>query len=178
MAGHLNVELKARCKDPARMRALLEGAGADFKGVDDQRDVYFEVPEGRLKLRRGTIERSLIYYRRADDARVKPSHVTMARLGEASQELEDTLAAALGIRAVVEKRREIRFVGNVKFHLDEVRGQGTFVEIEAIESPEARDEDTLRAQCEAWRVRLGIAPEDLVAHSYGDVVSTSPRRHP
>ena len=60
MAGHLNVELKARCADPARVRTLLDGAGADFRGVDDQRDVYFEVPEGRLKLRRGTIERSLI----------------------------------------------------------------------------------------------------------------------
>ena len=102
----------------------------------------------------------------------------MARLGEASQQLEDTLTAALGVRAVVEKRREIRFVGNVKFHLDEVPGQGTFVEIEAIESPEARDQETLRAQCEEWRVRLGIAPEDLVAYSYSDVVSTSPRRHP
>ena len=178
MAGHLNVELKARCADPARVRAVLEDAGADMRGVDSQRDVYFHVPEGRLKLRRGTIERSLIYYRRADDAQVRPSHVTMARLAEAPQELEDTLAAALGVRAVVEKRREIRFVGNVKFHLDEVPGQGTFVEIEAIESPEARDEDALRAQCEEWRVRPGIAQDDLVAHSYGDLVSTSPRRHP
>jgi adenylate cyclase class 2 len=178
VAGHLNIELKARCADPARVRALLEAAGADFRGVDEQRDVYFHVPEGRLKLRRGTIERSLIFYRRADDVAVKPSHVTVARLAEAPEALEDTLAAALGVRAVVEKRREIRYLGNVKFHLDEVPGQGSFVEIEAIESPEARDEKTLRAQCEEWRVKLGIVPADLVAFSYGDLVSTSPRRHP
>ncbi len=32
MAGHLNVELKARCPDPARVRRVLEAAGAEFAG--------------------------------------------------------------------------------------------------------------------------------------------------
>jgi len=182
MAGHLNVELKARCADPAHVRAVLDAAGADFRGVDEQRDVYYEVPNGRLKLRRGTIERALIFYQRADEAKVKPSHVTMSRLEQAGEpaldDLEGTLAAALGVRTVVEKRREIYFVNNVKFHLDEVPGTGSFVEIEAIESPEARDEETLRAQCEAWRTRLGIATNDLIADSYMDLVSTPARRHP
>ena len=177
--SHLNVELKARCADPARVRRVLEEAGADFRGVDEQRDVYFRVPAGRFTLRRGTIERSLVFYERADAAEVKPSRVTMAMLApEVPEALEAALTAALGVANVVEKKREIRFVGNVKFHLDEVPGLGTFVEIEAIESPEVRDEDALRAQCEAWRVKLGIAPEDLVARSYTDLVSTSPGRHP
>ena len=177
--SHLNVELKARCADPARVRRILDEAGADFRGVDAQRDVYFRVPSGRLKLRRGTIERSLIYYDRADDAEVKPSHVTMTAVDEAlAGPLEEALAEKLGVVNVVEKKREIRFVGNVKFHLDDVPGLGTFVEIEAIESPDVRTEEALRAQCEAWRARLGIAPEDLVANSYNDLVSTSPGRHP
>lgn len=191
-AGHLNVELKARCTDPGRVRRVLDGAGADFRGVDEQRDVYFHVAHGRLKLRRGTIERALVFYERADEAGIKPSHVTMARLeraGEAAlDDLEGTLAAALGVLTVVEKRREIRFVQNVKFHLDEVPGLGAFVEIEAIASKEARDEQSLRAQCDAWRERLGIAQDDLVADSYSDMIRsqlihsgmapTSPRRHP
>jgi predicted adenylyl cyclase CyaB len=178
--SHLNVELKARCDDPSRVRRILEEAGADFRGVDEQRDVYFRVPMGRLKLRRGTIERSLIFYQRADAAEVKPSHVTMAKeLAPALMApLEDALTRTLGVTNVVEKTREIRFVGNVKFHLDEVPGLGAFVEIEAIESSDARTEGALREQCETWRTRLGIAPEDLVAHSYTDLVSTSPGRHP
>jgi adenylate cyclase class 2 len=191
-SGHLNVELKARCANPGRVRSVLDAAGADFRGVDEQRDVYFQVPRGRLKLRRGTIERALVYYDRADEAGIKLSHVTMARLeraGEAAlDDLEGTLASALGVLTVVEKRREIRFVENVKFHLDEVPGLGAFVEIEAIASPDVRDEKALRAQCEAWRERLGIAQDDLVADSYSDMIrsdlirsgmaSTSPRRHP
>ena len=182
MALHLNVELKARCKDPERVRAILDAAGANFLGVDDQRDTYFKVPHGRLKLRRGTIERALIHYERPNSAGVKPSQVSMARLEDVDErtldDVEAALTKALGIKSVVGKRREIRFVGNVKFHLDEVPGLGAFVEIEAIESAQAGDEAALHAQCEAWRRRLGIEPEDLVAASYSELVSSSPRRHP
>jgi adenylate cyclase class IV len=174
MPAHLNVELKARCADPARVRRVLEDAGAESRGTDLQRDVYFAVEDGRLKLRHGTIERSLIFYRRADRAEVKRSEVTLARLEalapEAMAALEDALAAALGVRTVVEKRREIRFVDNVKFHLDEVPGRGAFVEIEAIDLAGTLGEAHLRAQCEAWRERLGVAREDLVAFSYSDAV--------
>ena len=168
----INVELKARCADPDRVRRVLDEAGADFRGTDRQRDVYFAVPEGRLKLRRGTIERSLVFYRRSDRAEARRSEVTMARLEAAAPEamdaLEDALTAALGIRAVVEKRREIRFVDNVKFHLDDVPGRGRFVEIEAIDLTGSLGEDRLREQCEAWRRRLGIAEQDLVSFSYAD----------
>jgi predicted adenylyl cyclase CyaB len=182
MREHINVELKARCKDPERVRALLAAAGARLEGVDDQRDTYFKVPHGRLKLRRGNIERALIHYERPDAADVKLSQVTLSRLEAVDErtldEIEGALTRALGIRSVVGKRREIRFVDNVKFHLDEVPGLGAFVEIEAIEAPNAPDEKALHAQCEAWRVRLGIESADLVDVSYADLVSSSPRRHP
>ena len=51
--GHVNIEIKARCSKPDRVRAFLRAAGADFKGIDHQIDTYFRVPTGRLKLRPG-----------------------------------------------------------------------------------------------------------------------------
>ena len=175
MPGHLNVELKARCPDPDRVRRILDEAGADFRGIDRQRDVYFRAATGRLKLRRGTIENALVHYRRADDAAVKRSDVTLARLEaltpSALDAIEAALEAGLGVATVVEKAREIRFVDNVKFHLDDVPGLGTFVEIEAIDFEGTRGEPALRAQCEAWRARLAIADEDLVAVSYSDLIA-------
>ena len=48
---HLNVEIKARCPDPERVRAILRQHGAEYKGLDHQVDTYFNVPQGRLKLR-------------------------------------------------------------------------------------------------------------------------------
>lgn len=189
MPAHLNVELKARCDDPARVRRVLEEAGAEFRGTDLQRDVYFAVPAGRLKLRRGTIERALIAYRRADEAAARRSEVKLADLAAVPEEtlaaLEETLATALGVLAVVDKRREIRFVDNVKFHLDELPGRGSFVEIEAIDLDGTRGEAALHAQCEAWRERLGVRASDVVAFSYSDPsipaaepVPSTPGRYP
>ena len=173
-----NVEVKVALAALGPVRARLAARDVPRSAELRQRDTYFCVPRGRLKLRETDgATAQLIQDARADLGAACASEYVIVPAAEPAALLE-VLARALGVRAVVEKRREIRFVGNLKFHLDEVPGQGAFVEIEAFESPEARVEDTLRAQCEEWRVRLGIAPEDLVAYSYSDVVSTSPRRHP
>ena len=37
----------------------------------------------------------------------------------------------MGIKAIVKKKREIYYIRNVKFHIDEVPGLGSFAEIEA-----------------------------------------------
>ncbi|HMP87020.1 MAG TPA: hypothetical protein PKE63_07060, partial [Lacibacter sp.] len=75
-----NAEIKARCADAGRIRTWLQQQGADFKGTDEQVDVYFNVPAGRLKLRRGTVEHALIYYQSADTAATKESQVQLLPL--------------------------------------------------------------------------------------------------
>ena len=60
----INIEIKARCADPERVRAVLGERDARFAGVDQQVDTYFHVPQGRLKLREGKIENALIYFLR------------------------------------------------------------------------------------------------------------------
>ena len=77
---------------------------------------------------------------------------------------------ALGVLAVVDKRREIYFLDNVKFHIDRVAGLGRFVEIEAIDATGEIGRQRLRAQCEEYVKLLGIQPEDLVACSYSDML--------
>jgi len=49
--AHVNIEIKARCGNPDRIRQLLEENGADYRGRDRQEDTYFDTPAGRLKLR-------------------------------------------------------------------------------------------------------------------------------
>ncbi|NJB87532.1 putative adenylyl cyclase CyaB [Lewinella marina] len=173
MQKHL-VEIKARAGsgDHARQRRVLLAAGADFRGTDHQVDHYFRVPEGRLKLRIGNIERSLIFYRRPDAAGPKDSSVSLTRLESeaAATDLVDTLGRALGSWVVVDKQREIYFIDNVKFHLDRVAGLGDFVEIEAIgSSPEERE--ALLEQVNHYRHLLGVEDGNLVAHSYSDLLA-------
>jgi predicted adenylyl cyclase CyaB len=169
--AHVNIEIKAQCIDPDRIRRLLEQNGADYKGRDRQIDTYFKIPAGRLKLRQGTIENSLIYYDRPDAAGPKRADVSLFRTNPTGgKHLRELLTAALDVWVVVDKQRDIYFIDNVKFHLDTVEGLGCFVEIEAIDETGAIGPDKLRAQCEHYMKLFNIAKTDLVNVSYSDLL--------
>lgn len=167
--GHINVEIKARCSNPERVRAILRERGAEYKGMDRQTDTYFKVAKGRLKLRQGDIENGLIHYERPDQVGPKQSDVSLYPVENASA-LKQVLTAALGVFKVVKKKRQIYFLENVKFHLDVVEGLGRFVEIEAIGAAGAADTAELLGQCRKYMDLLGIAQADLVDASYADML--------
>lgn len=166
---HLNIEIKARCTAQDAIRALLRERAARFVGEDHQIDTYFRTPRGRLKLREGAIERNLIYYERADQQGPKASNVTLYRPGP-DPSLKAILTQVLGVLVVVDKRREIYFIDNVKFHLDRVEGLGTFVEIEAIDEDGTIGEARLHEQCAYYLDLFEIAEEDLLSVSYSDML--------
>ena len=168
--AHLNVEIKARCEEPERLRQILADRGADFRGVDRQIDTYFNCPSGRLKLREGNIEHALIHYERPDQAGPKKAVVSLYHPPR-DPALKAALTAALGVRVVVAKTREIYFIDNVKFHIDDVDDLGSFVEIEAIGKTGDIGPEKLRAQCDEYIALFGIPPEDLLTHSYGDMLT-------
>ena len=166
---HINIEIKARCADQTRIKEILKSENADFRGVDHQIDTYFRVNSGRLKLREGNIENNLIHYLREDREGPKEANITLFRT-ERSSGIKEILSKALGIFVVVDKQREIYFIGNVKFHLDTVKSLGTFVEIEAIGEDETADKDQLLQQCLHYLSLFGIAKEELIAFSYSDLM--------
>lgn len=167
----LNIEFKARCKDLDRIRNVLKNVRARLSGIDHQTDTYFDVPSGRLKLRNGNVERSLIFYRRDEAKSPRRSDVWLAPCPEPGPML-DLLTAALGVRCVVEKRREIYFHEDAKIHVDEVPGLGSFVEVEVVSRRDEGDPDRMHASCRAWMQRLGIGNEDLIADGYADMIRT------
>lgn len=167
----LNIEIKAKCYDQEAIRTILMGKHADYKGTDHQIDTYFVVPNGRLKLRQGSIENNLIHYNRSDQSGPKTSEVTLYPCPE-SEQLHATLSKALGIKIVVDKQREIYFIDNVKFHLDKVDKLGTFVEIEAIDTDGSIDAEQLHEQCNYYLDLFNIKEEHLITHSYSDLLAT------
>jgi adenylate cyclase class 2 len=167
--GHLNVEIKARCDDQDAIRSYLKQHNADFKGLDHQIDTYFKVPNGRLKLREGEIENFLIHYERSDQEGPKQSKVTLYTSRPGST-LKEALTKALGVLIVVDKKREIYFIDNVKFHVDAVVDLGTFMEIEAIDKDGNIGEDELNNQCQKYLKEMGIKSKDLVSVSYSDLM--------
>lgn len=163
----LNFEFKARLQNVAHVRATLKQLRARFLGTDHQIDTYFRVPAGRLKIREGRIENSLIFYQRTNSARARRSTVEMMLLPRRNS-VRAILSRALGVLAVVDKRREIYFVGNVKIHLDRVRGLGTFVEVEAM--TRSGDIRKVRAQAAKFRKLFAIPAADIVPQSYSDLI--------
>jgi len=166
---HLNIEIKARTTEPDKIREILKSNSADFIGVDRQVDTYFNVASGRLKLREGNIENHLIYYERENTMGPKKSSVMLYKNNPDSH-LKELLTKALGVLAVVDKHREIYFIGNVKFHLDNVVGLGTFVEIEAIDKDGTIGNEKLLEQCNYYLNLLLVSKEDLLATSYSDLL--------
>ena len=170
-----NVEIKARVHDIDTVRARAAALSDAPAVVLEQEDTFFNVPEGRLKLRvfpDGKGE--LIAYRRPDSAGPKMSEYFLYRTAD-PKSLSGLLAAALGIRGVVRKRRLLYVVGRTRIHLDEVEGLGAFLELEVVL---ADGEEEAEGEVIARRLLadLGVRDEDRVAKAYIDLLEEESER--
>jgi adenylate cyclase class IV len=164
-----NLELKVRHSDLAAARSAALGLGARCAGIEEQTDTYFRVARGRLKLREIAGQPAvLIFYERPDDTSARLSNYLLVPAAEPAL-LRSALTAALGVRGAVHKRREILLWHNVRIHLDEVAGLGTFVEFEAVLGP-GDDEATAAARLEQLGAALQIASADRLATAYADLL--------
>ncbi len=168
--SHNNIEIKARCADASFIRNYLQQSNARFVGVDEQTDTYFNTSNGRLKMRQGPIENALIYYYRENKAGPKLSEVKLLPLGDDAGTLKELLTKAHGIKVIVKKKREIWFIDNVKFHIDEVEKLGSFVEIEAIDIDGSIGLEKIKEQCYFYLQQFNIGEDDLLTHSYSDLL--------
>lgn len=166
---HLNIEIKAKAKNQDSIREFLKERNAEFKGIDHQIDTYFNVPNGRLKLREGKIENFLIHYERENKEGPKESKVTLYNSNPQSS-LKTILESALGKLVVIDKKREIFFIDNIKFHIDDVQNLGNFVEIEAIDKDGSIGKEKLMEQCKKYISLFKISEEDLISESYSDLL--------
>jgi homotetrameric cytidine deaminase len=164
-----NVELKALDPDPARSLERALALGVEDRGVIVQRDTYFRVREGRLKLREEEPgEAHLIAYARPDAAEVR---VSSYRVVPAAEGVLAALTQTLGVDVVVEKRRHLLLWETVRIHLDEVEGLGSFVELEAVAGAGS---DLSREHEQIARLRAELGIEDLREGSYSDAMRAAP----
>ena len=166
---HINIEIKAECSNQDNIRKILKSKNARFIGTDHQIDIYFKVNSGRLKLREGNIENHLIHYDREDKSGPKQSNIILFK-SDPKSPLKELLIKALEILIIVDKKREIYFIDNVKFHLDYIKDLGTFIEIEAIDKEGNIGKEKLLEQCDYFMNLFNINKEDLISVSYSDLL--------
>ena len=156
-APRRNIELKASDPDPERSLAVVLGLGARDRGLLRQRDTYFRVATGRLKLREeepgGAM---LIQYDRVDADEARESRYRLIPVDD-PKTLCAALEASLGTLAVVEKERHLLLWQNVRIHLDRVKDLGDFVELEGVADRGLRPRRTSSSASPAsprrWRSR-------------------------
>jgi predicted adenylyl cyclase CyaB len=161
-----NLEIKARCQDLAAARDVVLRLATSHPGVDEQTDTYFVTRAGRPKLRQSSLSGDqLIPYLRPDQAGPKRADYQILPVPDAAH-LKRSLGEMLGVHRVVRKRREIFLVDNVRIHLDEVEGLGTFLELEAVYDGSAASEVEQRRKVAELMRELGVVEADLVEISY------------
>jgi adenylate cyclase, class 2 len=127
------------------------------------------VPRGRLKLREQSgSPPQLISYRRSDATDERESQYRLIEVPRAG-ELIDALSSAVGVKAVVVKKRHLFFWRKVRIHLDEVEGLGSFVEFEAI-APRDSDLSRERELVRSLREAFAIEDTDLIGPGYCDLL--------
>jgi len=138
---HKMVELKARVDDHEFLRKKLSALGAEYTGTFQQSDLYFKVPEGRLKLREvennGTVE--LIYYERENIAGPKSDD------------------------------REIYQYQGTQIHLDTVKKLGKFIEFERQTADDSSMVEKDQSILEKLMETLEIDSSNLEKLSYSDL---------
>lgn len=167
-----NFEFKAKVNSIEKYVNKLLSLNPTFIGTDHQIDTYFNAAKGRLKLRQGNIENALIQYERKDIKGSKASDIVLYK-HKPDDALKEILANQLGVLAEVDKLRKIYFINNIKFHFDEVKNLGTFIEVEAIDDANRFTIEELKTQCDYYFNFFELTEENVVAKSYSDLLLQS-----
>lgn len=192
-----NFEFKARRNEARQVEAVLQQRGVERFNIMLQTDTYFRVPHGRLKLREisflplaGTTQTlptprsELIFYQRPDHVEVKRSDYLIAPVVSA-EALRAALAAGVGVRVVVKKRRDLYLLGyrrqpydpqmpHLRVHCDQVEGLGNFVEVEAVVGESITFEQA-ESEARSLLEKFGVHKEDLITGSYADLLESASR---
>lgn len=163
-----NIEIKTRVRNESHVRDYMRTRGTQHE-TQYQRDAFFHAAHGRLKLRcfsDGT--GVLVAYDRPDLSGPKLSDYLLAPVADAVA-CEAALTRSLGVRGIVEKKREISIVGQTRIHLDEVRGLGLFLELEVVLRPD-QDHQAGEAIDTSLMRDLNIQSDDLLEQAYIDML--------
>ncbi|CAG9762426.1 unnamed protein product [Ceutorhynchus assimilis] len=167
-----NIEIKAKVSD---LKQLLEKAkilAGQEAIIIKQHDTFYNVPNGRLKLRRFVEngEGELIFYNRPDSEGPKLSSFEKVSLQSPSVAgLNKVLDKALGAKIDVKKTRHLFLVEQTRVHVDEVEDLGSFMELEVCLKPEQEISEGEKIAYDLME-KLGINKQDLISGAYADLI--------
>jgi predicted adenylyl cyclase CyaB len=170
-----NLEAKFRLGDLDAARAAALALGYTPSANFIQRDTFFVVARGKLKLREQPPAAWLIQYERDRESGLMLSRYEIVPVADPTRTRE-MLSRTLGVLAEVHKHRTLLTRRNVRLHLDRVETLGNFGEIEAVVDEEsakgAREgADSARAPVDELLATLGVGAGELIEVSYFELMT-------
>lgn len=158
-----NLGFKVKVNSLKEYENLLVQLNPTKFGINHQIDTYFETIKGRLILRETTGKQTKL---------IDESNAMEIVLYEhnPSESLKSILSNQLEIKVIVNKKRKIYGIANVKFFFDIVENLGAFLEVQAIGENEDSTVEKLKKQCDYYYDYFNIHPGNVEELSYGDLL--------
>ena len=123
-----NLEIKVQLKSHKEVKEILKKNQIRFSELLIQKDIYYKVEKGLLKLRVENDKQTLIFYDRDEKSKKRWSdyHLLDLSFTDANKYLKRFLV----VLVIVKKKRELFLYKNTRIHLDYVQGLGYFLELE------------------------------------------------
>ena len=164
-----NIEFKAQLIDLESAHATARNLSGKGPEILRQTDVFFPCPQGRLKLRIFDDNHGeLIFYERADAPGPRRSNYRIARTAD-PYTLREILEHLSSVSGTVEKVRSLYIVGQTRIHVDQVKGLGSFLEIEVVLKEQQSDAEGLHI-AQTFAKEFGIMENHLIHVAYVDLL--------
>ena len=125
-----NLEIKLKLDSFEEKLQLLKKIGAKQTQILNQKDIYYALPKGLLKLRTENENSTLIFYNREEKRKKRWSEFYLLKIDDKNP--SSFLKKLFDVEAVVQKKRKLFLFNNTRIHLDDVKGLGKFLELETL----------------------------------------------
>jgi predicted adenylyl cyclase CyaB len=125
-----NIELKIKVSFIRKYESILKSLGLKRNSLLNQKDIYYEVKKGLLKLRIENGKCYFIRYLRDETSRNRISNYSIIEIKNDSP--EKFFNSIFNVRAIVEKKRILYVYKNTRIHLDRIEKLGNFIELESV----------------------------------------------
>lgn len=125
-----NLELKIKIDSIEFLIEKLKSINVKQDSILFQKDIYYKIPAGLLKLRIENKTKTLIYYNRDEHSKNRWSDFSLLKIED--DNAEEFLSIIFKVEDIVEKERRLFWFNNTRIHLDEVKELGNFLELETL----------------------------------------------
>lgn len=123
-----NLEIKVELDTHKKIKKILLANKIQMADVLNQKDIYYKVKEGLLKLRIENGKHTLIFYNRNEKSKKRWSDYFLLDIN--SSDADKFFDKFLERIVEVKKIRELYWYENTRIHLDKVDKLGYFLELE------------------------------------------------